>query len=132
MRADGIGAGAHHDMASENDATNDVLSISSRREGGAVVVTLAGELDLHGAGRLDDEIRRLLDGSGDRDGAVRSVEIDARDLEFVDSSGLRSVMLARSAAEARNATFRISAVSAPVSRVIEISGLADLLLPDGG
>lgn len=112
-------------MAADNDATNDVLSIASRRDGDAAVVALAGELDLHGAGLLDTEVRRLLDGG------VRRVEVDASDLEFVDSSGLRSVMLARSEVEAAGASFRITAVSPTVGRVIEIAGLAELLLPTG-
>jgi len=114
-------------MAPENDATNDVLSISSRRDGDAVVITLVGELDLHGAGLLDAEARRLLDGAGGV-GAVGHLEIDASDLEFVDSSGLRSVMLIRSETEARGATFRMSSVSPAVGRVIEIAGLTDILL----
>jgi anti-sigma B factor antagonist len=110
-------------MGTENDATNDVLSISSRRDGTAVVVALEGELDLHGAGLLDVEVRRMLAAP------VSSIEIDATGLEFVDSSGLRSIMLARSEAEAVGATFRITSVSATVGRVIEIAGLSDLLLP---
>jgi anti-sigma B factor antagonist len=111
-------------MGTENDATNDVLSISSRRDGTKVVVALEGELDLHGAGQLDAEIRRTLDA-----GPVSSIEIDATGLEFVDSSGLRSIMLARAEAEGVGATFRITSVSATVGRVIEIAGLSDLLLP---
>ena len=112
-------------MALENDATNDVLSISSRRDGSAAVVALAGELDLHGAGLFDAEVQRLLTAP------VSRLEIDASDLEFVDSSGLRSVVQARASAEAIGATFHISAVTPAVSRVIEIAGLADLLLPAG-
>jgi anti-sigma B factor antagonist len=110
-------------MGAEDDATNDVLSISSRRDGSAVVIALAGELDLHGAGQLDAELRGLLAGP------VTSIEIDAARLDFVDSSGLRSVLQARSEAEAAGASFRIASVSPAVSRVIEIAGLADLLLP---
>lgn len=112
-------------MAADNDATNDVLSIASRCDGDAAVVELTGELDLHGSGLLDTEVRRLLDGG------VRRLEVDASDLEFVDSSGLRSVMLARSEVEAAGASFRITAVSSAVGRVIEIAGLAELLLPTG-
>jgi anti-anti-sigma factor len=110
-------------MTTENDVTNDVLKISSHRDGTTAVIALAGELDLHGAGLLDAEVRRLF---GD---PVHALEIDAGDLEFVDSSGLRSIVLARAEAEAVGASFRIAAVSATVSRVIEIAGLASFLLP---
>jgi anti-anti-sigma factor len=110
-------------MTTENDATNDVLKISSHRDGTIAVIALAGELDLHGAGLLDAEVRRLF---GD---SVHELEIDAGDLEFVDSSGLRSIVLARAEAEAAGASFRIAAVSPTVSRVIEIAGLTSFLLP---
>jgi anti-sigma B factor antagonist len=110
-------------MGSENDAINDVLSISGRRDGTAALVTLVGELDLHGAGRLDDEVRRVLAAP------VSSLEIDASGLEYVDSSGLRSMMLAKSEAETAGAAFRLTGVSSTVGRVIEIAGLAELLLP---
>jgi anti-anti-sigma factor len=112
-------------MATENDATNDVLKISSHRDGAVAVIALAGELDLHGAGLLDAQVRRLF---GD---PVDGLEIDAGDLEFVDSSGLRSLMLARTEAEAVGASFRVTGVSPAVSRVIEIAGLAAFLLPTG-
>ena len=112
-------------MGTENDATDDVLKISGRRDGTTVVIVLAGELDLHGARLLDAEVRRLLDD------AVRSLEIDGGDLEFVDSSGLRSMMQARAEAEAVGASFRLSAVSPAVARVIEIAGLTGLLLSTG-
>jgi anti-sigma B factor antagonist len=116
-----VGIEGHRDPA--NDATDDVLKISSRRDGDSAVVTLAGELDLDGACRLDVELGRLLD-----DG-VRHLQIDAADLEFVDSSGLRSLVLARTHYEDAGGQFRISAVSPPVGRVIEIAGLTGVLLP---
>jgi anti-sigma B factor antagonist/stage II sporulation protein AA (anti-sigma F factor antagonist) len=110
-------------MASGNDATNDVLSISSRRDGDVVVITLAGELDLHGAGRFDAEVGRQLTPP------LARLEVDAGELEFVDSSGLRSLMLARANAETAGATFRVRTASAAVSRVIDMAGLGEVLLP---
>src|SRR5688572_13478597 len=98
-------------MATGNDATNDVLSVSSRRDGTVAVIVLAGELDLHGAGRFDAEVRQQLATPPD------GLEVDAGELEFVDSSGLRSLMLARSDAKAAGAVFRVRAVSPAVSRV---------------
>lgn len=111
-------------MGSENDPSGtEVLSISSRREGRRVVVELEGELDLHGSDRLAVEVQQALSEP------VELIELDATRLTFADSAGLRAVLLARAAAESSGTAFRISAVSPPVGRVIEIAGLGDLLLP---
>jgi stage II sporulation protein AA (anti-sigma F factor antagonist) len=113
-------------MGSQNDPnTSEVLSISSRRDGGHVVVELEGELDLHGSDRLAVEVQQAL-----RE-PVELLELDATRLTFADSAGLRAVLMARDEAESHGATFRIIAVSAPVGRVIEIAGLSDLLLAAG-
>jgi anti-sigma B factor antagonist len=108
-----------------NDASVDGLVISARREEGVVAVRLAGELDLGDAGRIEAEVRKLL-ATG-----ARHFEVDATELTFVDSAGLRSIVQAKQQAEAAGAAFRIRAVSAPVRRVIEVAGIADQLLPDG-
>jgi anti-anti-sigma factor len=56
---------------------------------GDVLISLTGELDLSGAGPLDEELDRLAAEDG-----VRRVVLDLRGLEFMDSSGLRLVALA--------------------------------------
>jgi anti-sigma B factor antagonist len=108
-----------------NDANDDGLGISARLEDGVVVLRLAGELDLSGAGRVEKEVRKLL-ATG-----VGRFEVDASDLTFVDSAGLRSIVQAKVQVEAAGAAFRIRAVSAPVRRVIEIAGIVEQLLPEG-
>jgi anti-anti-sigma factor len=110
-------------MAFETESTpGEVLFVSSHRDGRVTVVKLAGELDLHGTERLAAEVKSALVGSD-------LVEIDAEELTFADSAGLRAVLLARAEAERGGAVLRVSKVSASVGRVIEIAGLADELLP---
>jgi stage II sporulation protein AA (anti-sigma F factor antagonist) len=111
-------------MGSENDpSSTEVLTISSTRDGGRVLVELEGELDLHGSERLAHEVSQAL-----RE-PLELLELDATLLTFADSAGLRAVLVARKDTEDQGATFRIRGVSAPVSRVIEIAGLSDVLLP---
>jgi anti-anti-sigma factor len=107
----------------QEPTTDQVLFVSSRRDGDRTVVTLAGELDLHGTERLADEVRQALAT------ASTVVEIDAEKLTFADSAGLRAVLMARADALQTGAEFRIVSVSPSVGRVIEIAGLADELLP---
>jgi anti-anti-sigma factor len=111
-------------MGSENDpSSTEVLTISSTRDGGHVLVALEGELDLHGSERLAHEVSQALREPLDL------LELDATLLTFADSAGLRAVLMALQDTEKQGATFRIRAVSAPVSRVIEIAGLSNVLLP---
>jgi anti-sigma B factor antagonist len=56
---------------------------------GDALIALTGELDLVGATPLEEEIARLAEQEG-----VRRVVLDLRELEFLDSSGLRTVALA--------------------------------------
>ena len=54
-----------------------------------VHVALTGELDLRGATALDPELARIASEPG-----PEVVAVDLRELEFMDSSGLRSIMVA--------------------------------------
>jgi len=56
---------------------------------GDALISLTGELDLSGAGPLEEEIDRVVEADG-----IRNVVLDLRRLEFMDSSGLRMVALA--------------------------------------
>ena len=89
---------------------------------GDALIALTGELDLSGAAPLDEEIDRLAAQDG-----VRRVVVDLRELEFMDSSGLRLVALAerRLGAAARELVL----VRGPeaVQRVFEITRMEDHL-----
>lgn len=111
-------------MVSDSEpATNEVLFVSSRRDGNRTIVRLEGELDLHGTDRLTAEVHQALSD------AAEVVEIDAESLTFADSAGLRAVLMARAETQSTGAVFRMVSVSPSVGRVIEIAGLADELLP---
>jgi anti-sigma B factor antagonist len=56
---------------------------------GDALISLTGELDLSGTTALEEEIGRLVEQE-----AVARVVLDLRELEFMDSSGLRMVALA--------------------------------------
>ena len=107
-----------------SDSSNeDGFSASAREDGDRVVIELEGELDFHSAGRLESEVHKTLATP------VAGIEIDAAELTFVDSSGLRAILQVKERTEATGAIFRIRAVSGPVERVIQIAGLTDELFP---
>ena len=98
------------------------LDFQTTLSDGRALVSLSGELDLSGAGRLEAEIQRLarLDGT-------EVVVLDLRDLEFMDSTGLRLVALADR--RLTDAGRRLALVRGPetVHRVFEITRLSDRL-----
>ena len=93
--------------------------------GGEVRLVLRGELDLSAAGSVSETLEELR-----RDGVP--VRLDLADLNFMDSTGLGVVLTA--VLDARHNGWRLEVcrqLTGPVQRVIEISGTAPYLWPDG-
>lgn len=98
------------------------LRFETTRNGTVAVIAATGELDLSGAQVLEGELERL-----QADPALATVVLDLRGLEFMDSSGLRLVVLADM--RAREAGRRFVLVRGPetVHRVFEITRMSDRL-----
>ena len=75
----------------------DEFSISRRREGDAVVVAPAGEIDL----ATIDELQAVVDAAAAEAGGV---VLDLREVTFIDSAGLRLVLQSARAIEAPSAS----------------------------
>jgi anti-sigma B factor antagonist len=91
------------------------VSVSERD--GVVSLSLAGELDLSTAGRLESELRRV------EGGGPPVLIIDLTQLRFIDSTGLRLIIGAD--ARAREAGRRVAIVPGPgsVHKVFELAML---------
>lgn len=86
------------------------------RRDGAVIVSLAGELDLYNA----EEVRRaLLDTLAD---APELLVVDLEGVTFIDSTALGVLIEARSRMNDRGG-FRLAAPGLEVRRALEVSGL---------
>ena len=81
------------------------------------VMRLAGELDLSSAEQLDTAIAEAC-----ADGARRLV-IDMDELQFMDSTGLRSLLVGLELCEVSGCQLLIGAVSVPVERLFSVSGV---------
>jgi anti-sigma B factor antagonist len=105
---------------SGNQPTPFSLEVEDR--GGRIVVTVAGELDLATAGELEDVVLPVV-----RDG--RHAVLDLRRLEFMDSSGVRVIVAAHTAAQDSGGRLSLvrAAPGSAVQRVLEISGLETIL-----
>jgi anti-sigma B factor antagonist len=111
-------------MAPVDDLDPQNFTLTTRREGERGIVAMAGELDLHTADQLTAAVSTLLDQH------VTALDVDAGGLSFADSAGLRAVLTARAAAQKVGVSFGVTEASEPVARLIEITGLSELLRAD--
>ena len=93
---------------------------TAQTNGGALLVALAGELDLATAPQLEAELLRAADASQD-------VTIDLAGLSFFDSTGL--TLLLRAAERARDGAGALALVAPAtcVREVVEVTATADAL-----
>ena len=87
-------------------------------DGENATITVSGEVDLATSPRVRDACLRAVDEH------TGSVALDLGDVSFLDSSGISVLVQAHQRLAAEGRVLRIEVVSAPVRRVIEISGLA--------
>lgn len=86
---------------------------------GVHVITLHGDLDMANAARVRD----LLVGV-----AGSTVVVDLANLEFLDSSGIAALLGARTRILASGNEFQLRGARGIVRRVLEMTGLAHLLV----
>ena len=56
----------------------------------------------------------------------RTVEIDAGDLSFADSAGLRALLSARETAEQQGVVLRLGPISPALGRLLDMTGLREV------
>jgi anti-anti-sigma factor len=97
------------------------LTMRSTRDGDTHLIALAGELDLAGADLFEGELQRV------EDTDARRIVIDLRELEFIDSTGIRLIYMAD--ARSRKDGDRLTIRRGPhkVHRLFVMTDLADRL-----
>jgi anti-sigma B factor antagonist len=90
---------------------------------GVVRLTLIGELDIAVADRVEDRFRQLREDD-------RPVRLDLSQLEFIDSSGVRAIVLGLKHARQGGHTLEVDQrISPTVARMIDIMGIGSQLWP---
>jgi anti-sigma B factor antagonist len=97
------------------------LEISGALVDGDVRVSLQGELDLASAPRLEERLASI------EEQELSRMVIDLGGLAFIDSSGLRVLLLADSRARERGYELVLAPGPEPVQRVFEMTGAVDVL-----
>ena len=94
----------------------------SSREGGVVVLALAGEVDMTTGDVFRQTLLAVLAEPG-----VRRVLLDVGELRFMDSNGVGVLVKAQRTAEERDICFGLVNVRGPVRGVLEMLGVYDML-----
>jgi len=98
------------------------FQLVSRRVGQSLELALAGELDMAATFKLEPQLDRLLDAPD-----LRRLECDLAGVSLLDSSGLGLLLAMRERAHDRGIAMAIVSVSAPVRRILDVSGIGAVL-----
>jgi stage II sporulation protein AA (anti-sigma F factor antagonist) len=97
------------------------LRLTQRREGGRYVLCASGELDLSSAGTLERYVGELCtDSAGE-------IALDLSALGFMDSTGLRSLLVSKELCEVAGCGLVLSATTPEIDKLLELAGLSDVL-----
>lgn len=102
-----------------------MIELSARKDGGRLVVDVAGEVDLDVAPKLWREIEKAL--RKDRHVAVRLA-----DVTYIDSSGIAALVQGLKEARHREAKFALLEPSPRVRAVLELAQLDRVFEIEGG
>jgi anti-anti-sigma factor len=97
------------------------LRLSTSIAGGTAIIELEGELDLAGAAALEQELALP-----EADSA-RAIVLDLRRVQFMDSSGLRVIVVTLQRSQERGRRFALVPGAAQVMRVFDITRMRERL-----
>lgn len=97
------------------------LSVVVRQREDAIVLMLSGELDMASSPQLADALDRL------RPAPRTRLELDLRELGFIDVSGLRTLLRARERARRWDGELILLNIPNSLRRLVHLTGTADLL-----
>jgi anti-sigma B factor antagonist len=89
------------------------------RNGDGVVLAVSGEIDISNAEAFSDQVSSLY---GAEDGKLT---LDLERCLFIDSTGIRALMVLARERQTRGQMLRLSGVSGEPQRVLKLSGLLD-------
>ncbi len=97
------------------------LRIDDTQEGPRTILAVSGEVDLATAPNLRQRVVQAID-----DGA-RQVVVDLSDVGFMDSTGLGVLIGGLKRLRQRDGNLVVVSPSEPVAKILEVTGLMDVL-----
>jgi stage II sporulation protein AA (anti-sigma F factor antagonist) len=97
------------------------LSLRVGADGDAITITALGELDAARVGVLDHELRKAEASS------VRQIILDLSGLEFIDSGGLKLLVIAGRRSQADSNRFAVAPGTGKVAKMLRLTGIDGVL-----
>ena len=97
-----------------------MIQLTQETKSGWCVVGVSGRADSEAADELEGALRAALE-------QHHKVAANLAALDYISSAGLRAVIQAARAAQAKNVEFAVCALSATVQRVFDISGMHHIM-----
>jgi anti-anti-sigma factor len=94
-----------------------VLELTIAQHDGAAEVTVRGEVDIHTCGELEKALTDL------SDQGLRTITVDLQHVGFIDSSGLRVLVVGHKALQDNGGSLIVANPSVTTARLLEVTGL---------
>jgi len=101
-----------------------MLQLNRETRSGWCVVEARGRADAESADLLEAELRGAL-------GDHTMVAADLAGVDYISSAGLRALLQAARAAEAAGRQFAVIAISGPVRKIFDMSGMQQMVRCEG-
>lgn len=100
------------------------MKINKTTNGSELTIALEGRLDTNSSPALETELKAALDGAG-------SLVFDLAQLSYVSSAGLRVLLMAQKAMNAKKGGMVIRNCSADIMDIFDVTGFVDILNIEG-
>ena len=97
------------------------MELSVKNEDKGTLVSVTGRMDAVSSPEFEKELARLID-----EGNINFV-IDLAGLDYISSSGLRSILVTAKKLKAKNGQILLASLQAVVKEVFEISGFSAII-----
>ena len=106
---------------------DDHFTLRESQSDGVAQLNLGGELDLAAKPAVNELVRRRL-----ADAAITRLVIDLTEVTFIDSSGIGTLIGCRNLADRSGKALQVIGAQGRVARVLDLTGVGDLLGGDAG
>ena len=96
------------------------MTLNEEKNCKVFVLVLSGKLDIEGAKMLVEKMTQILDGG------ERHIVLDFTDISYINSAGLRGLILVAKQLASSGGKLVLAAVSEPNQNILEISGLTSI------
>jgi anti-anti-sigma factor len=111
---------------SGREPRNGYLLVPTARNGHGVTLAISGEIDISNAENFTREVHSLFNG------ANGEMTLDLQHCAFIDSAGIRALVVLAQKQQALGRTLKLSGVTGEPERVLRLSGLLDSGLLEEG